>query len=375
MKTLISLDDVESIKRELIGMLPDFKSSHRVEAMARGLGWGSNAALRAELAVGPQTRSPDSRVFSEYLKEHGFQAVKYGALEEAVVRCKFAGTRSAVEAVMAAEPGLSMNGFRTDDFRKSRQEREDEFRGLREEMPSADGVLQFVRACEFLAQVPRRATVNRTSISYDWKHVAERFHRERGEPDSYVSNGMFIAAALHLGFTVKRDGTGPNAFLNIAPADRPRRSRGGDMLAKSVGGPTRTAAWRNMMVAAINTGLDRGLFSLDAGDNRWGDGEGVYRFDFAGLPAIASVRGAGFGELGVSVAVRPTERAAEFVRTANAGFLAGDAFASGWLERKDGKWLQSPDKPMNAFRRDLLPVIARETVEPRGFAASGPFRL
>ncbi|MBP2229683.1 hypothetical protein J2847_002982 [Azospirillum agricola] len=102
------------------------------------------------------------------------------------------------------------------------------------------------------------------------------------------------------------------------------------------------------MVAAINTGLDRGLFSLDAGDNRWGDGEGVYRFDFAGLPAIASVRGAGFGELGESVAVRPTERAAEFVRTANAGFLAGDAFTSGWLERKEGEWPQSTDKPMNA---------------------------
>ncbi|MBP2229684.1 hypothetical protein J2847_002983 [Azospirillum agricola] len=242
MKTLISLDDVESFKHELIQILPDVKSSHRVEAMARGLGWGNNAALRTELAAGPLTRSPDNRAFSEYLKEHGFPTARYDALEEAVVRCKFAEARSAVEAVMAAEPGLSMNGFRTDDFRKSRQEREDEFRRLREEMPSADGVLQFVRACEFLAQVPRRATVNRTLISYDWKHVAERFHRERGEPDSYVSNGMFIAAALHLGFTVKRDGTGPNAFLNIAPTDRPRRSRGGDMLAKSVGGPTRTAA-------------------------------------------------------------------------------------------------------------------------------------
>ena len=41
MKTLISLDDVESIKRELIQILPNVKSSHRVEAMARGLGRGS----------------------------------------------------------------------------------------------------------------------------------------------------------------------------------------------------------------------------------------------------------------------------------------------------------------------------------------------
>ena len=32
---------------------------------------------------------------------------------------------------------------------------------------------------------------------------------------------------------------------------------------------TRARAWRNLMVAAINAGLERDLFSLEAGDDRW----------------------------------------------------------------------------------------------------------
>ena len=32
---------------------------------------------------------------------------------------------------------------------------------------------------------------------------------------------------------------------------------------------TRARAWRKLMVAAINAGLERDLFSLKAGDDRW----------------------------------------------------------------------------------------------------------
>jgi len=70
----------------------------------------------------------------------------------------------------------------------------------------------------------------------------------------YVANGLFIAAALHLDFAVKRDGDGPNAFINIASAPV-RRERSG--LAGSLRGPKKLAAWRNMMVAGINASLER----------------------------------------------------------------------------------------------------------------------
>ena len=45
MKAQFSLTDIESIKRELLRLLPNVKSSHRVEAMARGLGWNSKRGL------------------------------------------------------------------------------------------------------------------------------------------------------------------------------------------------------------------------------------------------------------------------------------------------------------------------------------------
>ena len=65
----------------------------------------------------------------------------------------------------------------------------------------------------------------------------------------------------------------------------------------------------------------------------------------------------------------------EFIISGNAGFYAGDAFATGWLERKDGKWLQSEAKPATTFRRAILPVIAGAAVKPKGYKGQGPFKM
>ena len=131
-----------------------------------------------------------------------------------------------------------------------------------------------------------------------------------------------------------------------------------------------------MMVAAINAGLDQRLFGLEPHDNRWdGDEPCVYRFSVFDIQAIASVSDAGYGELSIHVAINPTGRAEEFIRSANAGLLAGDAFASGWLEREDGKWLQNSDRPCNSFRKEILPVIAQAMVMPNGYNDKGKFIL
>jgi hypothetical protein len=61
------------------------------------------------------------------------------------------------------------------------------------------------------------------------------------------------------------------------------------------------------------------------------------------------------------------------IKAFNAGLYAGDAFASGYLEREDGKWLQVSEKPCNAFRNSLLPVIAAMVVQPKGYKANGRF--
>ncbi|WP_372784998.1 hypothetical protein [Phenylobacterium sp.] len=144
----------------------------------------------------------------------------------------------------------------------------------------------------------------------------------------------------------------------------------------------RARAWRNVMVGAINAGIARRLFTVVAGDNRWPNGkdrqtsEGVrFEFDLDGIPAVAWVDNAGWDELSVHVALWPTADCAEWINASNAGFLAGEVFAQGWLERQDGAWLQFNGAPMFSCRRHRLAEVLALTQRPQGFADCGPLKL
>jgi len=167
MRTHISLSKIDILKKELGILLPDVKSSHRVEAMARGLGWNTNAALRAELAEGPSIRMVDEARFDSYLAEHGFTNIRNGVLAEAVVRADIAVARQDI-GTSKAEPS------------------------------------------------PPRSAI----------------------------------------------------------------------LSSGASGPT-WEAWRNIMVAAVNAGLEQGHFGLEPDDNRFDGDDHVYYFDLDGIPAIA----------------------------------------------------------------------------------------
>jgi hypothetical protein len=149
---------------------------------------------------------------------------------------------------------------------------------------------------------------------------------------------------------------------------------------------TRLRAWRNAMVAVINEALARRLFSLRAGDNRWPGADFVdrgrqkahiFRFEIGGIPAIASLWDAGWDEISVHVAFWPTEGAANIVAASNAGFYAGEMFASGWLERREGAWLQvGSDSGSNwsfRCRRNRLAQVASLALKPSGYADHGLF--
>jgi len=56
----------------------------------------------------------------------------------------------------------------------------------------------------------RIKTINRRHSSYGWKHVAER------SLGTYVSNGIFIAAAVHLGYPYHRTHGDPNVSFPIS---------------------------------------------------------------------------------------------------------------------------------------------------------------
>ncbi len=377
MKAHFSLTEIESIKRELADLLPNVKSSHRVEAMARGLGWNTNAALRAELALADMERAVDEGAFADYLGSHGFHGVDGGVLSEAVTRHKFAEERAAIQRVMEREPNLAKWGFGVhDEPAKPRAVREAEFQSNRQAMLNPRAIGEFVRAREFLSQFGQRKSINRKISSYGLKHRAEEFHRDNGSDDPYVGNGMLIAAAVHLGFRTAR--TGINANLNIGAKGSNRSTPSTHVPQAALGPKPRFQAWRNMMVAAINAGLDQNLFGLDADDNRWTGGKAVYRFTLADMPAIASVGDASFGELVFKVALQPCSDAEKFIEPCTGPdirFEAGEAFASGWLERRKGKWLQTGPRPMCYFRRELLPTIAGIEVQPHGYSPEGRIML
>lgn len=365
MQTRISLTKIEFLKKELSTLLAHVKSSHRVEAMARGLGWSTNAALRAELAVGPLVRTVAEGPFSGYLADHGFSGLRNGVLTEAVGRVDFSVARQAILAVMEREPHLSPNGYPNSYTRMTPAERKAEFDRQRASMVSDYHIAQFLMAQEFLLTVPRTKRVMRKVSSYGYKHQVGEFQKRKNAPDHYVSNGMFIVAALDMGFVVTRIEGSPNAYLNIG-TPKPERSPGRSaILATAANGPT-WEAWRNVMVAAVNAGIEQGHFSLEPDDNRF-DGEGyVYRFDLDGIPAIAYVKAMAEGKLMFHAALHPTRHADQAIRVGMSGFAAGEAFSQGMMERLDRRFLTST-RPYTSFRLPLLDKVVGLKVEPKGF--------
>jgi len=132
----------------------------------------------------------------------------------------------------------------------------------------------------------------------------------------------------------------------------------------------RDKAWRNLMVCAVNAALERKLFTLRPGDNRFeGMGDRRSIFDFTmpnGLPARAYVSDAGFDEVAVHAAVNPK---GNYVSAA-AGFDVGDAVGMTWIERERGAWMQSSNTEFHC-RRQLLAELASLQVEPQGFGDRG----
>lgn len=373
MTTPLTSHDIDMVKRELGRLLPDVKSSHRVEAMARGFGYRTNASLRSQLEGGNVSRSLDEDAFTSYLTNHEFPKPPYATLREAVSRACDGEARAAVTAVMAEVPDLTAFGFGIfEDQNKSAAEKQAEFDASRAKMLTAFSIEQFNRAVAFLKTRSKRATISRKQSSYGLKHEVERYLAGQGQGDKYVSNGMFIVAALHLGFRFER--SGPNAYFNIGAY---RMAEGARPL-EEAGPGDRRKAWRNVMVTAINAGLEQKIFGLGEDENSWtGSGGRIFGFEIAGREALAYVSDHVSGaELWLKVAVDPTPDARDWVAFDEAGFKAGDAFVTGWFERGRGKWLQqSQYLPRTRFRKHILPILTNLEIAPKGYSDNGKFMM
>lgn len=76
LKILLIVDNIEAIKSQLRYLYPTVKSSHLSEAVARALGYNSNAALRAALFASKEPkislRAFDSEAYFNWLSDKGY---------------------------------------------------------------------------------------------------------------------------------------------------------------------------------------------------------------------------------------------------------------------------------------------------------------
>jgi hypothetical protein len=137
--------------------------------------------------------------------------------------------------------------------------------------------------------------------------------------------------------------------------------------------------WRNLLVSAINAGLEQKKFGLAEGQNWWERAspqsqqceDGLFHFTFDNhFPATANVQAISGGELSITVFVNP--RKAISTNDCYVGLSLADASAHGWLERRLGAWIQDGGTGTSC-RRALQSQFAQIQIEPLGYADLGPF--
>ena len=124
---------------------------------------------------------------------------------------ELAAAAAEMKRILEQEPTLSDFGYGLSDFDKTQEERVARFRENRESICESRSLAQFVLARGWLSQFTKLRSLNKRGSSYGLKHVA-------AHDIGYVTNVVFIAAAIAEGFSVQRIGDSPNAWLNISSA-------------------------------------------------------------------------------------------------------------------------------------------------------------
>jgi hypothetical protein len=216
----LQLTDLEALKIDLGRSLPEVKSSHRCEAIARGFGFRTYAALLADMrSIGNIVVAAKGNAFRDYLFEHQFDV-----LPQSFYR---AAARVAVRQVIENNPTLTRNGIgigprqhKSDGQRETPSEYHARFVEWRNELQLDIVMEEFLRSLAFLAQIEPTKTVRPDTSSYRLKHIAEKYKCNYPEGHqlgpSYVSNGALIAAAIHSGFNIKTYADSPNVNFNMS---------------------------------------------------------------------------------------------------------------------------------------------------------------
>ncbi|MBU3167814.1 hypothetical protein [Acinetobacter baumannii] len=133
-------------------------------------------------------------------------------------------TLADIEKILEREPLLIADGFGHADnyhesfykrrtFHDSKTEYIEYFHKSRELLRNS--IDQCQRCCMYLQHLKKLKSTRYHLGSYGLKHSVEKYHRQLNQfNDAYVSNGAFICAAIHMGFSIMRkDHLDPNAWI------------------------------------------------------------------------------------------------------------------------------------------------------------------
>lgn len=207
LKIMLTPASLAGIKASLTRTLGYVKSSHRCEAIARGLGLRTYATALAMACSADQISvQADGRQFRIYLLEHGFdvphqvfyRAVAHVALADVVRRIP----KLAKHGIGIGRPRqIDRTTWESDEELKARFDEERAF------LLSDAAIEPFLQSLAFLARVPATKTIRPDTSSYRLKHIVEEYactYPEGGTlGPQYVMTGAFVAAAVHAGFVFK----------------------------------------------------------------------------------------------------------------------------------------------------------------------------
>jgi hypothetical protein len=222
----INPEFVIHLKASLRLYFPGVGSSHRLEAASRGLGFqsfaGLSASSRGQIVL---SSTPMADRFMNFLEGHDYLGIDPMDFLRAVGLSAIRIVTSQHELLCSRQMGYGQRqrkqggGWETPREEYARKQKD------REELSSQWCVDGFLLSLAFLRRLSSIKTINAKTGSYRLKHIAENYsHYERdfGQiAPTYVSNGTFIAAALHRGLmfrTYKDDqgNTENSTFFNLS---------------------------------------------------------------------------------------------------------------------------------------------------------------
>lgn len=206
LKIELNCSTLEAAKRELLNKLPQVKSSHRCEALGRGLGYGSYSAAKSASQNTSQSVTISGGAFHLYLRDHGF-SVSPNVLYRAIGKVALAHVVEANEHLSVWGIGFGRSHRKPDGKWEDARERYTRFKENRAELLSDASVTPFLLSVALLERVARTKTIRKGTGSYWVKHIAENFDCTYPDGEKlgphYVPNGVLIAAAIHSGFKQK----------------------------------------------------------------------------------------------------------------------------------------------------------------------------